>query len=379
MMTSKERLLGLLSHRTTDRAGWAPVATVTFFTGQPDYVKRFGNNDWLPSTPALIEDELRYRVKTYRNVGADFMGWMTGLCATEPDSMVKVNQARKENEIFTEVTTPLGSISERKEISDAAHGVFTKKEFISAPREIDIYRFWIEHSPVRADYNRLNREMEIVGEDGVLLAAGPTAPIQTLELHGCKLDDLVYFLADYHEKIEKLFSAMHGQELAKARIAADSGCPVFLSSYVIGCGTLSPEMFDLYVKGKSKEYHEILHGKGKLSVSHSSGEDLFPLWDFMEAIKLDAIHGFSTKPARNQDLARILRTYGKNITIWGGLDPDFLYHGSIPEISEAVKRVLDVALASQVPFILGSSDDLVPGTPLKNLEAVSQIVDRMKY
>lgn len=378
-MTAKERLLGLLSHRTADRAGWAPVATATFFSGQPDYVKRFGNNDWLPSTPALIEDELRYRVKIYRDVGADFMGWMTGLCATEPDATISVNATRDENEIITEVITPLGSISERKEISDAAHGVFTKKEFISAPHEIDIYRFWIEHSPVRADYNRLNREMEIVGQDGLLLAAGPTAPIQTLELHGCKFNDLVYFLADQSEKMEALFEAMHGQELKKARIAADSGCPVFLSSYVIGCGTLSPEMFDLYVKGKSREYHEILHGKGKLSVSHSSGEDLFPLWDFMRHIKLDAIHGFSTRPGRNKDISHILGTYGKSITVWGGLDPEFLYRASVPEISEAVKRILDAALKSQVPFILGSSDDLVPGTPLKNLEAVSQIVDRMKY
>ena len=378
-MTSKDRLLCLLSHRTTDRAGWAPQATVTFFTGMPDYVKRFGTNKWLPSTPALIEDELLYRVKTYKDIGADFMGWMPTVYATESDSMIKVNQVQKGKDIFTEVVTPIGSIAETKEISDAAHGLFTKKEFISSPHAIDIYRFWTEHSLIRADYGRLDREMEIVGEDGILLAAGPTSPIQTLELHGCKFDDLVYFLADHREKTEKLFDAMHRKEMEKAQIAADSKSPAFLSSFVIGCATLSPKMFDLYVKERCKEYHLILHGKDKLLISHSSGEDFSPLWDFMLNINLDAIHGFSPTPVRNKDISHILKTYGKSITVWGGLDSHFLYHGSVQEIEEAVKRILDVVLERRVPFILGSSDDLVPGTPLKNLEAVSRIAGRMHY
>lgn len=167
--------------------------------------------------------------------------------------------------------------------------------------------------------------------------------------------------------------------MKKAQIAANSKSRAFLSSFVIGCGTLLPEMYNLFIKERAIAYRSVLHGKDKLLVSHSSGEDIFPLWDYMLDINLDVIHGFCTTPVRNKDLSHILRTYGKRITVWGGLDSHFLYHGSVREIEEAIKRILDVVIESRVPFVLGSSDDLVPGTPLKNLEAVSKIAGRMKY
>ena len=58
-----------------------------------------------------------------------------------------------------------------------------------------------------------------------------------------------------------------------------------------------------------------------------------------------------------------------------GLDPNFLALSKPNEVKEMLKRLVEEI--GNNPFILGTSDALVPGTPIRNLEIISETIRKL--
>jgi len=57
----------------------------------------------------------------------------------------------------------------------------------------------------------------------------------------------------------------------------------------------------------------------------------------------------------------------------GGLDPNFIYTASVNQVNEKTNNILE-EVKTFSNFILGTADDVVYGTPTRNLEVVSSVV-----
>jgi len=74
--------------------------------------------------------------------------------------------------------------------------------------------------------------------------------------------------------------------------------------------------------------------------------------------------------AKDMDLARLKKEYGKHITFHGGIDVQgFLQNASVHEITGYVREVHDMFMASG-GLILGPSHEITPDTPTENILAV---------
>jgi uroporphyrinogen-III decarboxylase len=81
-----------------------------------------------------------------------------------------------------------------------------------------------------------------------------------------------------------------------------------------------------------------------------------------------------TFPGPDYDLAEVCRNFEGKVTLVGGLSPHFLATAGIDDIKDTAKRILDIT-APYSNFILGTADDVVYGTPIKNLEVVAKIAN----
>ena len=76
------------------------------------------------------------------------------------------------------------------------------------------------------------------------------------------------------------------------------------------------------------------------------------------------------------DLASVASQYGKNLCLWGNLDPRYLTdpHALPEEIAEAVNSIL-AAAGTEGGFIFGTSSGLFKGIRPDNLTEVYRALD----
>ncbi|HID07415.1 MAG TPA: hypothetical protein EYP10_09740 [Armatimonadetes bacterium] len=101
-------------------------------------------------------------------------------------------------------------------------------------------------------------------------------------------------------------------------------------------------------------------------VFHSDG----CLWEIMDDLLDAGIDGLNPiEPLAGMDLASLKRKYGKRLVLVGGIDcSQLLPLGTKEDIERAVKEAMRIA-APGGGFIIGSSSEIVPATPVENVLA----------
>ena len=116
------------------------------------------------------------------------------------------------------------------------------------------------------------------------------------------------------------------------------------------------------------------HREEKICLDHISGQKIKLFLEGIEQAEMDGFYGF-TFPAVDGDisLAEVTRRWQiKKIVPMGRLSPHFLATSTPEEVSEMTKRILDQV--KDMPFLLGTADDTIFATPIKNLEVVSNTI-----
>jgi uroporphyrinogen decarboxylase len=106
---------------------------------------------------------------------------------------------------------------------------------------------------------------------------------------------------------------------------------------------ISPKMYRKFIKPRHKQLFDFIRSKSNAKIFlHSCGSvfDLIP--DFIEA-GVDILSPVQFTAA-NMDLEKLKKTFGKDLTFWGGgVDTQqMLPRGSIAEIKDQVSRIFDI-------------------------------------
>jgi len=365
-MTSRERIITVLRGDKPDRIPWIPLCSWTYFDSLPEYQ---GASNW--GSP----EALRLRIDFYQNViNADYMQWGGFPCyRTKSSGKIEVRTTRKGNTTYTEYHTPIGTLTTEQVYSDIAHTTYYTKDLLENVEDLKVYQYVMENTSYEANYDSLTEQLNILGGEGVFFISAPPPPLKSFLLGTMRLKNAIYIIHDHKPEFDNLVQLVdsHNQEIYG--ILAESPGEIFLDAAVTGTGMISPQIFAEYYLPYTKKYAEILHKKEKLYINHASGEPIGNILKMIEMANIDGLYGLSYPPIGDLKISEIRRGLGEGVVVMGGLDSDFIATRTVKEIQDKTRSILSDVVPGD-NFMLATADDTPYGTPIKNLKAVSDVI-----
>ncbi len=201
---------------------------------------------------------------------------------------------------------------------------------------------------------------------GALLARGQLVrgPAQFLadllaepELAGAILDRIL----DYNIELVKRFLAAVGDKIHVVKVSDDLGSQDNL--------LISPRLYRRMIKPRQAKFLAAIHAQTSARVLyHSCGAVSQLIDDFVE-IGVDILNPIQVS-ARGMDTEGLGKTYAGKIAFWGAVDNQRAISCGAPEAvtADVRKRVSD--LGARGGYVIASSHNLGPDTPVENILAL---------
>ncbi len=131
---------------------------------------------------------------------------------------------------------------------------------------------------------------------------------------------------------------------------------------------VSPDMWKKFFAPGFKKFIDLAHSYGIKVMHHTCGA-VAPLIPHFIECGLDVLQSLQPK-AQGMDPLQLKRRYGKHISFQGGLDiQDLLPRGTPDQVRAETQRLLGI-MGKGGGYILGTSHNIQPDTPLENIIAL---------
>ncbi len=370
-MTPRERILAVLEGRTPDRIPWVPRLKIWY-----EAHRRLGT----------LPDE--YRNLSLRQVERKIFGGTAAregiLFRTEFTGGVEVrNRAVDEWETLTEIVTPVGTLTSRRRGTDELRSQGlpdTQIEFPLKRREdYAVMEYVVEHTvrrPVFEEYERYDQE---IGEEGYPMVHCGDCPFHSWMQGLAGYEQAIYHLNDFPSDVERLLAVITDQlKDSLWPILVDSPARLLVHGHHLSSQMTPPPLFSRYILPYYKELSPLLRKKGKFLALHADNDTRLIL-SLIEEAGFNMVECFATAPLVETTLAEARATWGERVIIWGGVPSPVLE----PPWTEAqFEQYMDELFRTIAPgkaFILGISDNAMPGSDLRRILRISELVEKRGY
>lgn len=132
--------------------------------------------------------------------------------------------------------------------------------------------------------------------------------------------------------------------------------------------SLSRDMFERLVLPHDRRLRD--HFGGRIAF-HMCGKSDHLLEVFRDGLRIDEFQGFGWAV----DLDRIAEVMGGRVVLAGNVDPRLIHSGTPDEVRAATRRVIG-KLASVRGFIVQDGNNIPPGSPVENINAMMEAAER---
>jgi len=208
-----------------------------------------------------------------------------------------------ENGAQTEIRTcdtPLGSVSQHTRREGGYGSDYIRKHYVSEPHDYEVMRYIVERSVIEPNHTMVQRRMDDLGDDGVVLGRMDRNPFQKMLI---ELADPQQFLMDMVSGLKAaadLLSLIADRLDEQVAIACESPAEVIWQPDNVTCDMTSPEFFARYNMPLYKRNSERFRAAGKVYAVHMDGR-LGPLRDMIRDSGVDVIESFSL-PVMGNDM-----------------------------------------------------------------------------
>jgi len=164
-------------------------------------------------------------------------------------------------------------------------------------------------------------------------------------------------------------------QIARARVQLEAQAAIGLK-VIWGGGDLAdkngpvygPRVFRSLVLPRARQLVDKCNDLDLWYVYRTDG-NLWPIEE--EFFVASGIHGYGEiDHDAGMEMARLKARHGKRITFWGNVPcGSLLYHGGEAEVRQFTRQLIDAA-APGGGFVLGTSNSILPGTPVRNAVAL---------
>jgi len=346
-MTGRERIIGAVQHRRTDRLPIDYVATPESHAGLKAYLGIDDDESLLRRLGCDI------RRVAGRYVGPSDLSGAAGVNAEGKDFLGVVwkpvkNQYATYNEIAHH---PLGRVT--------------------TVREVEEYRWpsvdWFDCSNLSDEIDRINRDDQY----GIMFFVGGAFETPWY-MRGMErfLMDLVE-CPDIAEAISRRATQFYKERALRAIEQAKGKIDIVVSGGDVGTQRdmmLSPELWRRHIKPYSTQLIRTFKDMGLMTFYHSCGS-IVPIIDDLIEMGLDILDPVQPA-AEGMEPAGLKERFGDRLTFHGGIDEqDLLPRGTPQDVRAEVQRLMD-ALGSDGGYIVCPAHAIQPDTPPENIMAI---------
>ncbi len=365
-MTERERLLAILASESPDRIPWIPRLKIWYTAHQ-----RLGT---LPD---------RFRDRSLREVERSL-----GLGTPARDGKVcrvtyrdlEVRQQQHGLDTITEYVTPLGTVRfvKRRSAEEAHIGVeeeITVEHPLKTPADYAVWAYIVDHTVYEPTYEEFAAYDQEIGADGLPMVNAGDCPFHywLKELAGYEYGYL--HLQDFPAAVEDLLLRMTEKENELWAVVAQSPARLILHGTHFSTQLTPPPYFARYIVPYYQEFSRLLHAHGKSLALHADN-DTSRLLGLIPEAGYDMAECFATAPIASVTLAEARAAWDGNVIIWGGVPSTILEPFVSEEDFTAYMRDLFRTIAPGDAFILGVSDNVMPGALLSRIERITEMVEQ---
>ncbi len=352
-MTGRERLIAALNKKNIDRIPWS-LCMDRYYT---DSLPLQGYNMDLIETLRFFRNDIMERhVPTYKRIYHNV------------DYSVK----DIDNGVLHSYKTPFGELTQVEKFKGNTH--YIEKHLVKDYDDLKKLLFLVKNTEALPDFDYFIKRDEFIGDDGLATPTAPYTPIQWLLQHVVGVENTVYFLMDYPELMQELLDATHQLNKKIYDIIADCHSPVIFSYEDTSTTVMSRTMYEDFCSTQIDEYAQIAHAKGKVFITHMCGK-LKGFADLVGAGKQDGVDSLCPPTTGDFWAHEAKACWGNSKVIIGGLEPPILVRLTQEETVRYTVKVLN-NIAPGDAFILSSGDAVSYGTPVPNLMAITEIIER---
>jgi hypothetical protein len=206
--------------------------------------------------------------------------------------------------------TPAGAITEERIFEPAYSGPAWKKHFVETPDDYRVLMAYLRDVVVCEDYERVWRDAEEVGEDGLPHVAVQRTPYQQLWVEWTGLAHLTEHMADYTELVAEcieLMTAIQRQIFHIVRRGIQAGVPIHYVDIPdnVTAPVLGKRNFAKYCVPPYQELADLLAPCHVPVFVHMDG-GLQPLWHLIGESGVRGLDSMSPPPDNDTSVAQAL-------------------------------------------------------------------------
>jgi len=362
-MTPRQRLLALLSGQ------------------QPDQVPWYGDLDYWAT--ALIGRQLRLPdfktsaayLQWHRDLGVGF--YLQGYFPfTTHYDACRVSVHYQGNQKITEISTPLGQLSDCWEYLPDSFSEAPRMHFIKSIADLKIWRYYYEHMHFEADYGLAQQRTITVGEAGINLAYLPHTPWMQLLVLDCGIETLTTLACEAAEELTWTLQVMKTKLDEAALIAVHCPAEALMIPENLSSEMVGPAFFEKYLRADQLDWLQKIRLAGKYSFIHMDGS-LKGLLQQEASLPVTVLEALTPAPVGDLEISEwSVRAGNANTILWGGVPGVYF----TPLVSEAqfeqhIRKVLAV-MRTTPRYVLGVADQVPPDALESRVRKVAQLVEQ---
>ncbi len=376
-MTSRERLMALLTGKPPDRIAWAPLIDGYYVASLPADFQRehFGFILGDYATASELSDELRRRILDFtRLIGADILERHAPGLKSHVDDLTIEQIPEGGRKIRRRFVTSVGILTDVVySVPESPNYPFYGVEYkLKTAEDLRVYRHMWENTHFEPDNQAFLDEDAAIGDDGVAMIDVPQSAVQLLLGEEAGVTNFYYLLQDHLAEMESLIEAIHAKIREACAIIAHSPAHVAIAMEDLSSTTSSPAIFERYSWRHLNEYADILHAEGKIFLAHMCGllKAMAPL---IARSRLDGVESLTSLPLGDLSVTEARRCWGEKLVIVGGLNAHVMLETDQAKVRAAVTEALEQARPG-FNFILSNGDAMPYGASLETLRTIAQTV-----
>ena len=264
--------------------------------------------------------------------------------------------------------------SRRMELDGASLG-HTTKHAIKSSKDLEAVGYIFENMRVEKNTEGFKEHMDFVGNRGVCVAFGmlPGSPMHHIMKELMSFENFVYEFTDNEKGLLELAE--------KIEVFYDKVLSISLSSpseiIFLGANYDSfltwPGFFKKHITPYLKKYADLAHRKGKYLLTHTDGENQGLICQYLDA-GIDVADSICPKPMTSLSLEEVRKSFGGNVTIWGGLPSICVLEDSMSdkEFDRYIKEFFE-KLGEGKNIILSFADTTPPAARFDRIEKVARM------
>jgi len=277
--------------------------------------------------------------------------------------------------------TPVGSVSYKvvytEEMKQAGISqTWISEHVIKKPEDYAVMGFIFKNIKIHPAYDSFSQYQKEVGERGLVAAWASTSasPMHHILKHFFESTTFYLELYDHPKELRQLCEDMEPYFEQIYEVHAHSPAEVIHFGANYDDTITYPPFFRDHMMPTLQRFSDLLHGQGKLLLSHCDGENK-GLLELIRESGIDVAEAICPYPMTKVTLAEVRRAFQGKVTIFGGIPSVALLESTMSDDEfEGFMTKLFQEIAPGDRFILGVSDTTPPDAKFDRLLRITERV-----